>query len=391
MRAFAGGFYNHLKAMYDYLEVEYHEQPFLFSFSGSFSSTSNEQPYFIHSSNNHHFPPLRPKGTSFIQYITRIFYLLMCYIRYTVCCFFFPPTTNQKTGKSESFAEYLQRIRLPQHFVDHLLVPLMSSVTTCPHESLLRFPAVDLVDYKRQTHGAHHFTVSNGVHSVQEKLSTGLNPRLSTSVLNIEPQQSDITVTSQKHGDSSPSVETFDRVVLAVPPNVVGKIFPPLKNKMSHIPTITVESVVHHADMTGFQNSSEVSEKAGILQPHRTLGHSQMIHLRTSTHGSPRTESAHLQPSGVTVTTCPLGPVPSEKIIHSVTFTRVLRTPESRDIVNSIFESDCTRDGWRNGDGEVWLAGGWCWDGLVLLEGCEVSAMRIADAFDVDVPWRIVE
>jgi hypothetical protein len=43
---------------------------------------------------------------------------------------------------------------------------------------------------------------------------------------------------------------------------------------------------------------------------------------------------------------------------------------------------------WRNGDDNVYLVGGWRWDGMVLLEGCVVSAMRIADALGIDVPWR---
>lgn len=42
---------------------------------------------------------------------------------------------------------------------------------------------------------------------------------------------------------------------------------------------------------------------------------------------------------------------------------------------------------WRNGDGNVWLVGAWCWDGMVLLEGCVVSAMRVADDLGVEVPW----
>lgn len=389
MRAFAGGFYNHLKAMYDYLEVEYHEQPFLFSFSGLSSSQSRQGPYFIHSSNFHHFPPLRPKGASFIDYVSRVLYLFACYGWYTICCFFIHPKSNAKTGRSESYTEYLQRIRLPRHFVDRLLVPLMSSVTTCPHDSLLQFPAVDLVDYKKKTHGALHFTVSNGVHTVQEKLSRGLDIRLYTSVLSVEPTELGINVTSLRRRDSLTAVDIFDRVVLAVPPNVVGKVFSPLQDQMFRIPTIQVESVVHQAATKGTLSSSQISQKAGMKGPYRRTGGPQLIELRTARNGTTRTESAHLQPSGVTVTTCPLAPVPSEQVIQAVTFTRVLRTPESRAVVNAIFDRIPREKGWRNGDDGIWLAGGWCWDGLVLLEGCEVSAMRIADAFDVEVPWRV--
>lgn len=32
--------------------------------------------------------------------------------------------------------------------------------------------------------------------------------------------------------------------------------------------------------------------------------------------------------------------------------------------------------------------GGCCWEGMVPLEGCIVSAIAVADTFGVDIPWR---
>jgi uncharacterized protein with NAD-binding domain and iron-sulfur cluster len=40
MRAFSGGYYNNLKALYDCLGVRYHSQPFLFEFARSTSAPS---------------------------------------------------------------------------------------------------------------------------------------------------------------------------------------------------------------------------------------------------------------------------------------------------------------------------------------------------------------
>ena len=42
---------------------------------------------------------------------------------------------------------------------------------------------------------------------------------------------------------------------------------------------------------------------------------------------------------------------------------------------------------WKNGDDGVWLVGGWCWDDMVLLEGCVVSAIRVAKALDMEIPF----
>jgi hypothetical protein len=55
--------------------------------------------------------------------------------------------------------------------------------------------------------------------------------------------------------------------------------------------------------------------------------------------------------------------------------------------VNPRSNTKDSANGWKNGDGNVYLVGGWCWDGMVMLEGCIVSAIRVADALGVDVPW----
>jgi hypothetical protein len=99
------------------------------------------------------------------------------------------------------------------------------------------------------------------------------------------------------------------------------------------------------------------------------------------------------------VTTCPFSDVVStQSNWRSVKFLRALRTPLSRRVVNNIFGENSTnplldekQSSWRNGDNNVWLVGGWCWDGMVLLEGCVVSAMRVAEALNVDIPWHVTE
>ena len=117
-------------------------------------------------------------------------------------------------------------------------------------------------------------------------------------------------------------------------------------------------------------------------------------------------------------------------IIHRTSFTRVLRTVSSRRTVNWIFstrgkqqqqqqqqqrqrrrrrrrwqrqcqeprllghdeegseEHGLGRVAWRNGDDGIYLVGGWCWDGMVLLEGCVVSAARVAEEMGATVPWH---
>lgn len=387
MRAFAGGFYNNLKALYDYLGVQYHSQPFLFEFANSIPSPlqqghRRDATYFVHASNVHQLAP-RPSTVGIIPYMIEFTYMAVCYIWFSLCCFFIAP------HQGEALQQYLERTWTPERFVTYYLVPLISSVTTCPHKVLLKFPASDIIEYKRRTHKAPHYTVSEGVWAAQERLVRGVDCKLGAAVTAVEPQEKGVKLSWKTYNgrDETVQSEYFDRVVLAVAPDVVGQVFEPLRHHMTRIPTAVVESVVH-------TDSSVLAQEMRIQKAADSHG-AQLIHLHTSTTGNHTTESHHVQPCGAIVTTCPFSPISPSRIIHSAKFTRVLRSPESQRIVNAIFRDTqevCNDDKsvplWKNGDDNVWLAGGWCWDGMVLLEGCVISAMRVARAFGVDVPWQ---
>lgn len=377
MRAFAGGFYNNLKALYDHLKIPYHSQPFLFEFAEQRTSKAKSS-YFVHASNLHQIAP-RPSTLGVIQYLLQVLYLIACYGYFSLCCFLTPPYAG------ETLRQYLARTRAPHNFVTFYLLPLISGVTTCPHEMLLNFPASDLTEYKRRTHRAPHYTVSAGVKTVQDRLIRGIEYELGAVVQAVEPGEKGVKISWRKNG-SELQTEYFDRVILAVAPDVVGAIFRPLQHHMARMPTALVESVVHN-DRSVLEETDEVKAAAKSYD-------AQHIYLKTSTTPTPQTESHHVQPCGAIVTTCPYSKLDPSLVIHSAKFTRVLRSPESQRIVNAIFDRSTQAYGddksvpqWKNGKDNVWLAGGWCWDGMVLLEGCVVSAMRVARSFDVDVPW----
>lgn len=387
MRAFAGGFYHNLIRMYDYFDVNYHQQPFLFSFARlpspskdrpehASASACPSEPYMIHASNFHQWPPLQ-RGDVF-QWAMEVAMVLLCYLWFTLCCFFVVPTQSPN-GEGESLSAYLQRIRLPQTYVMRYLLPMISSVSTCSHAEMLRFPASDVLAYKRHTNRKPHFVVTDGVHTVQEKLLQGLDVRLgveSTRVVSTDHGNGLLLTTCV---DGSESTERFDLVVLAVAPDAAASIFDPVRAELQHVPTTTVQTVAHmdFANLVG----SGAGKNSGAS--FRDTATTQQIHLRTN---DSTTEAVHVQPNSLLVTTNPLTPIDPNKTLRSVTFTRVLRNPTSQRLINEIFEGGASK-GWRNGDGGVYLAGGWCWDGMVLLEGCIVSAMRVARDLGVDVPW----
>lgn len=392
MRAFAEGYYKNLIRMYKYLGVRYHPQRFFYSFekksvSEGWNKRSKED-YFIYSSNNHRFLPIRPEGISLFSWLIEIMYVAVCYFWWSLCCFWIPPSPATSSGECESLGEYMKRIMLPRHFIDFYLLPLLSSVATCPHEALLHFPARDLTEYKRQSAGGDHYTVSS-VREVQNTLGSGLEARFSSLVTNVEVLQGGELEVEWNSSDNVAHKEIFNHVVLAVAPDVAGKLYQPLAKPMAQVPTTMVHSIVQGEGMKLAANDTLGS---GFIP--KGARSAQTIHLRTSASLA-QTESIHVHGSGAMVTTCPFSDISSaQNVLSSVKFMRALRTPRSRRIVNNIFGENRTaplldekRSSWKNGDDNIWLVGGWCWDGMVLLEGCVVSAMRVASALDVDIPW----
>ncbi|EAU34645.1 predicted protein [Aspergillus terreus NIH2624] len=395
MRAFAGGYYNNLKLMYEYLGLKFASPKFIYPVSalpedGSATPTT----YYIHSSNNHRFPPLRPDTYRLGAWIWELCYLAACYFWFTACCFLIAPKTHDQSGEVESLAEYIERIHLPRYYTKKYLLPLMSSVTTCPHDALLRFPATDILGYEKRTYGQPHFTVAGGVRQVEEKLSAGIKTRFGAKVTNVTTVGNKAHISWTDVHSRQTHEDVFDYAILAVTPDVVGAIFQPLRQAMMSVPTVSVETVVHYDTSRILQSSKHVWKNMDSDNRFfRTTAHAQPMHICSS---SSATESSHEHPSSAIVTTGPVAPIDPAKIVHRVRLVRVLRTTKSRKLINHIFDAmpsariqDEKMPQWRSGDGNVFLVGGWCWDGMVLLEGCIVSAMRVAEQLGVDVPWVV--
>ncbi|RSL66531.1 hypothetical protein CEP54_003685 [Fusarium duplospermum] len=414
MRANAGGYYHHLLRMYHHLQIPLHPTRFLFVFAKAFPTNIDgtnrpDESYFVHASNLHQMPPPWPGNRSVLAHIIEIIYLIVCQFWFTLACFLVSPLEGCATssGYSESLADYVERIRLPRRYTSHYLLPLLSGVSTCSHDELLAFPASDIVNYKKRSHGQQHYTVCGGVSQVQTRLTKGVEDvNLNSRVIEAVPSsdRESVIVRWQSTVDASRIEEqVFDRVVLAVSPDVAGAIFKPLRPSLSRLPTRRVESTVLKPQ-TG-ANIFVVKDDKSIISCMHHLADtspSETMTLRTlfPKSGSARTEALHTMPSRVVVSTCPLQEDQESKTtttLRRARFTRTLRSTEGQALVQRLVgdnylrsakKDDDTTAAWVNGQDNVWLAGAWCWDGMVLLEGCVVSAMRVASDFGVAIPWE---
>lgn len=341
----------------------------------------------VHASNFHQTPPI-PRG-DLIRWIWEAIYVLFYYWWFVLCCFWVRPQVSGNS-EGESFDHYVRRIHLPLYYVDSYLLPMISSVCTCSHMELRRFPASDIIRYKRLIHQQPHFIVSDGVYTVQEKLLRGVDVHLGISTIGVLPISNGVQLTMRDA--TGVRTQLFDLVVLAVSPDVTASIFQAARPSLQQVPTTTVQTVAHtdfSTVLARVQDGTAVSLDS--CSP-------QMICFCTN---GLVTEAIHAQPNGILVTTNPLMPIDPTTVIRSAVFPRVLRTPISQRVLREVFREDGSVDAdsqrdvllhgvkrWRNGDDGVYLVGGWCWDGMVLLEGCVVSAMRVAADLGVDIPWN---
>ncbi|EEY16223.1 conserved hypothetical protein [Verticillium alfalfae VaMs.102] len=338
MRASAGGYYDNLMRMYAHLGVPLHPVRFLFVFARALADsaaaaaaavttsgerTQKQQPvgaapgtYFVHASNLHQTPPPRPARHSLLRHFLEILFLIVCQLWFSLACFLVQPkeaTTTTGTGSTaESLDGYLRRICIPRRYVTHYLLPLMASVSTCSHDDMLAFPASDVVSYKCRSHGQQHFAVCGGVSQVQGRLVRGINDvRLSTRVLAVEPcaDREAVLVRSQKlggtgRGEDEAQEDEFDRVVLAVSPDVAGRLFKPLRSAVERIPVRQVESSIltHAAEAGGAPAHTVVDGYQGVRGcMHHDEGEaspSQVITLRTAVQqdGAPTRRALHAMP-----------------------------------------------------------------------------------------------
>lgn len=413
------GYYPNLGRMYDYLRVPMRRVRFTFIFAEIQSKEAREMntsllepqntdamagAYLVFENLYKYLSSPRFNG-NWVQQLWQMIFLTASYIWLLVACHLFEPrattttaSTKTSTNGSESLYSYLRRMRVPRQFVDQHLLPVLGAVCTCSHEELSNFPASDIVNFMKKS-ALRKTYVTDGVHEVQSRLLHGITDvRLQTRVNKVDKVDGGLLVKSELLKDGTFSEEMFDRVVLAVTPNVVARIFKPASRALGLVPTAPITASIIDPSPSAKQISVEEKGTVPSGKLFSQNDDAQIIALRTGFAGADvQTEAWHYLPSGAISTTSILPHSSGAgKILHAAQFTRTLRTVESRMAVQQVLRegksigggSEITGDDcWVSGQDNVWVAGSWCWDGMVLLEGCAVSAMRVADEFGVKIPW----
>jgi len=358
MRTFSKNYYRTLYALYKHLNLPIRQQKFTYIFATLSSAQSRPKAYHTHPSNFHALPMPIP-GISLLSHITTLAILYLAYFYFTLCVLLLNP------GEDETLSSWLDRSLLPEWVIKGYFLPMFGAVGTCTSAEVLASPARDLITYRRALLFRRHYVVSGGVSVIRQRLLHGIPIQLNRHVNRVHKTPRGLSISW--YGDGGEK-EVADAVIFAIPPDAVAGIYAPLAPSLSQIPTVKLK-VYAHTDSTVLTPSYTCLSRSFAL----AKDHVAIQLTTTNTHTSATEVHA-----GVMVSTTPHLVPGKDKVVMGAGYTRVLRTPGSRRVVNGLLEGgDGEGEGWRNGDGGVWIVGGWCWDGMVLLEGCVRSAVRV--------------
>jgi len=268
MRSFQGGYYPNLIALYRHLGIPMVPTHYTFSFAHLLPSAPStneakttsrngvERPHFIHSGASGHSVPSLPSSAygSPIAFVTSCSTLVgyaWCYLLLLALSFLsyhhllptlFSGTLRDFTNQISNFLYHpipLIPLYTPlgilwRNFVATLLVPLFSSVGTMPESEVYETQVGTLLEYIHKTVGTDHFTPGPGhsARTIAEKLSSPVKGqgegylKVGSEVKGLRREGGEVVV---ELGDGEVRV---DRVVLATPASVAGKLLEMLESSV---------------------------------------------------------------------------------------------------------------------------------------------------------------
>ncbi|KAK9457466.1 hypothetical protein V1511DRAFT_169985 [Dipodascopsis uninucleata] len=435
MRSFAGGYYQRVIQLYNSLGLEFHDAKFSYSFSEiTDQQLGRARTYFLHGGRA---GLLRkggcPKDVNLFSHIITLLLVAILYIYFTMVTSFFgskdnisynkddirvqitedshverlssindygsmkdgtpvlPGSANSSkssfvcsssfTGsvsshvemkkidqiysdsKIESLNHYFRRFHMPSWFVTRFVVPLFAAISTCDLTTVLSSPAADVVDYKRCTFGKPHYLLNKNSKSAVAALTAPLNKEnihLGRRILSMSRNGHTWNLTTSDNVYSG-----FIHVVLTTSPSAISSIYPRFSEIFQDIQSNLVRVLVHTDDrVLNFMNKNDIRD-INVLRIGNT------------------TESTHVLAPGVYQTTNPVSlgcrkegrdygrRISPDSIVSESTFERVVRT---NGLVRAVEKVRLFQ-----GEHNVWLAGSWLWQGLVLLEGCVTTAQEVVE------------
>jgi len=280
----------------------------------------------------------------------------------------------------QTLGEYAERRRLPSVFFRGFLLPLLTTVCTCDEETLLGWPAGELLAlFEKILHGKALRRLRGGSPALVDRLVEGLEVRSPERVVNVAAGEDEVTV-----GTASGWSGAFDRVLVATQANhavafLSGDGLSRERAILARFPYDTGELVVHRDRR--FLPPREADWTPLNYLVARDLSRSMFtvwvnpIEPSITPPGQGRDEAMILQ------TWNPLfEPDPATVV------TRIAMERAVVDRGNAAAHADLSRLHDEPGR-RIYFCGSWAASGVPLLESAVRSAMAVVRRLGVDVAW----
>ncbi|KAF6766436.1 splicing factor, Prp19-binding domain-containing protein [Ephemerocybe angulata] len=394
MRSFQGGYYPNVIALYEKLGVSFRKANFSYSFS--FMSQPKERDNrsvtttMIYNGSSGSAGVSKPtilggvpqqKGQNYLLYLlgklwgTGLFILLTMQIAvcFAMTIWHSIPVRRPQKLSTMTLGEWVQEVaptgeiaRLTGmdvawgDYVETILLPLMSAMTTAPEDDVMNHPVEEILDYCWLTLGTSHYVVSNGVRDVVSRLSRNLqNVHLSSSIISIRPDPQDSRLIS---------LDGFHHLVFATQ---ASSAIPLLGSYMSNLPSSAESQRMAIMDqircLKAFKYRSTIDAcDEGLYRPGYP-SHLPDVYQTTNPFVSPRKDT----------------------IISVSSLERAVLDCEAKEALKGLCkvkkQSVCglgsVQGAGRLTDGcpGVWISGSYAYLGVPLLEGCVVSARNVVE------------
>lgn len=282
---------------------------------------------------------------------------------------------NLTTIKSLTFGEFLaQWPHTQSHFIDQVLMPMLSTICTCSYASINQYPARIIVGYlacgvaKEGVWKATH-----GVADIIQRITQGYTIKANSQISQIKKVEQGIVLTLVNGNQ-----EQFDQLVIATQPQ--------------HAATMLAEEnkpLAEHLSAIRFESSDMVVHRDRGIYPRPWQDLSPVCYSIDQDQPRPMA-TVCLNKSMPSVKKClpvfqtwhPTRKINPKDILASVTFQRPIISFKTLEHIQFI------KNSMAGNDNRIWFCGAYLGGGIPLLEAGVRSSLAIANALGVTAPWQ---
>ncbi len=273
-----------------------------------------------------------------------------------------------------TFGEFLLQFpHAQQDFVDHVLMPMLSTICTCDYDSIKQYPASIILDYLAcgvAKEGV--WKAKFGVKDIVTRITQGYQVRANSEIKNIKRDEHEVVLEL-----ADGSQHKFDQLIIATQPHhaapLIAEQNPELADCLMQIDYESSEMVVHR-------------DQSIYPRPWQDL--SPVCYSIDKNQQRPMA-TVCLNKSMPSVKSClpvfqtwhPTREIQQQDILASVRFDRPVMN------YHSLQQIEHVKQVMKQDNNRIWFSGSYLGGGIPLLEAGVRSSLHIANKLGIASPW----